>query len=208
MARSAASTGARSTGGCAEHCWLRGAPSAASPPHPTALEATTGAGGTPRRTPGAGRRRSVASDAHAALRPDCLYAGSGDTTRVRGSCRGFGAQDGVATPVQWGKTPSRGANPRPEGHDGHLSEEASPGLTHGLTRVTPRPRTRGRGAGLRTRGGVVDVRQGCGRALGLPTFPRGASATPGHVHTPQARPQRDESLAQVRRPIGASAAGG
>ena len=55
-----------------------------------------------------------------------LYAGSGDMTRVRRSCRVFGAQDGVATPVQWGKTPSRGANPRPEDHDGHVHNEASP----------------------------------------------------------------------------------
>ena len=177
MARSAASTGARSTGGCAEHCWLRGAPSAAFPPHPTVLEATTGAGGTPRRAPGAGRRRSVASDAHAALRADCLYAGSGDTTRVRGSCRGFGAQDGVATPVQWGKTPSRGANPRPEDHDGHLSEEASPGLTHGLTRVTPRPRTRGRGAGLRTCARVADVPPGRVGNPGARPHPSGTSTT-------------------------------
>ena len=91
-------------------------------------------------------------------------------TRVRGSCRGLGALDGGSAPVQWGKTPARGANPRPEGHDGHLSEEASPGLPHGLTRLTPRPRT-------------------CGCAPGLWTFPRGASATLRRVGNPRARPQ-------------------
>ena len=166
MARSAASTGARSTGGCAEHCWLRGAPSAASPPHPTALEATAGAKRTLRRAPGAVRRRSVASDAQAALRAGCLYVGSGDTTRVRGSCRGFGAQDGVTAPVMTGKTPVRQAKPRPECHGGHPSESDSPGLT----RFTPRPPH-------------------------LRTCPRGASATPRHVHNPKTRPQRSESRA-------------
>ena len=73
-------------------------------------------------------------------------------TRVRGSCRGLGALDGGSAPVQWGKTPARGANPRPEGHDGHLSEEASPGLPHGLTRLTPRPTGSTRGIGRCGRG--------------------------------------------------------
>ena len=150
MARSAVSTGARSTGGCAEPRWLRRAPSAASPRRwrrPPVQEAPRGglqalADGT--ASPTTPTPRSV--------RTVC--------TRVRATRRGFRAQDGVATPVQWGKTPSRGANPRPEGHDGHLSEEASPGLTHGLTRLIPRPRTCGCAAGLRTCARVVDVPPG------------------------------------------------
>ena len=110
-----------------------------------------------------------------------LYAGSGDMTRVRESCRVFGAQDGVVAPVQWGKTPVRGANPRPEGHDGHVSEEASPGLTHGRTRLTPRPRTCERAAGLRTWVGVVDV-------------------PPGRVGNPGARPQLPGTFTTRRVP--------
>ena len=151
MARSAVSAGARSTFGCV----------------PTAPH---GAGGNHRcrRHPAADSRRWPTTPTPRSVRTVC--------TRVRGTGRGFGAQDGVATPVQWGKTPDRAPNPRPEGHDGRLSEEASPGLTHGLTRVTPRPRT-------------------CGRAPGLRTCPRGASATPRHVHNPQTRPQQGESRA-------------
>ena len=83
--------------------------------------------------------------------PVCLYAGSGVMPGVRVSCRGLGAQDGVIAPVMTGKTPDTGARPRPEGHDDHLWEEDSPGLTHGLARLTPRSRTCGRAAGLRTR---------------------------------------------------------
>ena len=196
MVRSAVSTGARSTGGCAEHCWLRGAPSDAFPPHPTVLEATTGAGRTPRRTPGAGRRRSVADDSHAALRAGCLYAGSGDTTRVRGSCRGFRAQDGAVAPVQWGKTPVREANPRPEDHDGHLSEEASPvSWAHSWAHTgdTPAPHSR-------TRGGVADVRQGCGRSPGARRQPRGTSTPLRHVHNETSPSRRFGDLSEPRPP--------
>ena len=145
MARSAVSAGARSTGGCAEHLRLRSHRAPRCWRHPAADS---------RRWPTTPTPRSV--------RTVC--------TRVRGTGRGFGAQDGVATPVQWGKTPDRAPNPRPEGHDGRLSEEASPGLTHGLTRLTPRTRT-------------------CGCAPGLWTFPRGASATLRRVGNPRARPQ-------------------
>ena len=141
MARSAVSAAALSPGGCAEHLRLRSHRAPRCWRHPAADS---------RRWPTTPTPRSV--------RTVC--------TRVRGTGRGFGAQDGVATPVQWGKTPDRAPNPRPEGHDGRLSEEASPGLT----RLTPRPRT-------------------CGRAPGLWTFPRGASATLRRVGNPRARPQ-------------------
>ena len=47
-----------------------------------------------------------------ALRPARLYAGSRVIPRVRVSRRGFGAQDGVITPVMTGKTPPRGPKPR------------------------------------------------------------------------------------------------
>ena len=163
MARSAASTGARSTGGCAEHCWLRGAPSDAFPPHPTVLEATTGAGRTPRRTPGAGRR--LPRPAPCGL-----------------SVRGFGAQDGGSGHRTGSLPPSSGGRPRTERRTPVQRTTTatyrrrpllSPGLTHGLTRLTPRPRT-------------------CGRAPGLRTCPRGASATPGRVR------KRGQSRTAVR----------
>ena len=128
-----------------------------------------GAGGDHRcrRHPAADSRRWPTTPTPRSVRTVC--------TRVRGTGRGFGAQDGVATPVQWGKTPDRAPNPRPEGHDGRLSEEASPGLTHGLTRVTPRP------PHVRTRARVADV-------------------PPGRVGNPKARPQPSDTSATRRVP--------
>ena len=91
-------------------------------------------------------------------------------TGVRGTERGHYPRHEGEDPGQTGETPYERARPRPEGHDVHLSEEASPGLTQGLTRLTPRPRTCGRAAGLRTCVGVVDV-------------------SPGRVSNPKTRPQ-------------------
>ena len=154
-------------GGCAEHRRLRGAPSAAFPPRPTVLGATTGAGGTPRRTPGAGRRR-----------PRPAPCGL--------SVRGFGAQDGGSGHRTGSLPPSSGGRPRPEGRTPVQRATTatyrrrpllSPGLTHGLTRVTPRPRTRGRGAGLRTCARVADVPPGRVGNPGARPHPSGTSTT-------------------------------
>ena len=120
----AAPSGAPSTVGCAQHRGVRTAPSAALPPHPTVLEATAGAGGTPRRAPGAARRRSVASDAHVALRPARLPA----CTRVRGSCRGFGCHAGGSGVMPGARGTGRGHCPRHDGKDpGHRGETPARG---------------------------------------------------------------------------------
>ena len=100
-------------------------------------------------------------------------AGSGIMPGVRGTGRGHSPRRDGQDPGQTGKTPVRQAKPRPECHGGHPSERDSPGLT----RFTPRPP------------------HTCGRAPGLRTCPRGASATPRHVHNPKTRPQRSESRA-------------
>ena len=96
---------------------------------------------------------------------------------VRGAGRGFRAQDGAVAPVQWGKTPARGANPRPEDHDGHLSEEASPvSWAHSWAHTgdTPPPH-------VRTRARVADV-------------------PPGRVGNPKTRPQPQDTSTTKRIP--------
>ncbi len=174
---------ALSTAGCAEHLRLR-----------------------PHRTPRRWRRPPVQEAPRGGLQALADDAASPATptprsvravcTRVRGSCRGFGAQDGVATPVQWGKTPSRGANPRPEGHDGHLSEEASPvSWAHSWAHTGDAPPPHSR-----TRGGVADVRQGCGRSPGARRQPRGTSTPLRHVHNETSPSRRFGDLSEPRPP--------
>ena len=88
---------------------------------------------SPRRAPGAARRRSIHGNSMSrSVRPASVRgfgrhdAGSGIMPGVRGTGRGRCPRPMGEDPVQWGKTPSRGANPRPEDHDGHVHNEASP----------------------------------------------------------------------------------
>ena len=60
-------------------------------------------------------------------------------------------------------------------------------------------RARGAGRGRRSASRRGSPRPACRRAPGLRTRARDASATPRHVHNPQARPQRRESRGQVQR---------
>ena len=134
-------------GGCAEPRWLRRAPSAAFPPRPTVLEA-----------PRSGLQ-ALADDAHAPLRADCLYAGSGHRTGVRGTGRGRYPRPVGEDPGQSAEPPSRGPRRPPIGG----------GFTWAHTVDAPPPH-------LRTRAGVVDVPPG---RVGNPEArrqPPGASA--------------------------------
>ena len=174
--------------GCAEHRRLRLALLVALSTFGCVPTAPHGAGGTHRcrRHPAADSRRWPTTPTPRSVRTVC--------TRVRGTGRGFGAQDGVATPVQWGKTPDRAPNPRPEGHDGRLSEEASPvSWAHSWAHTgdTPAPHSR-------TRGGVADVRQGCGRSPGARRQPSDASTTLGRVRN-EASPTRRRAPTRASR---------
>ena len=103
MARSAVSAGARSTGGCAEHLRLRSHRAPRCWRHPPVQEA-----------PRSGLQ-ALADDSHAPLRADCLYAGSGHRTGVRGTGRGRYPRSVGEDPGQSAEPPSRGPRRPPIG---------------------------------------------------------------------------------------------
>ena len=138
-----------------------------------------------RRSPGAFQRRSVASNSHVVLLPACLYGGSGDTTRVRGSCRGFGRHDAGSGIMPGVRGTGRGHSPRRDGQDpGQTGKTPSrvprrPPIGEGFTRAhtvhTPPP------PHLRTRARVADV-------------------PPGRVGNPKTRPQPQDTSTTKRIP--------
>ena len=158
MARSAVSAGARSTGGCAEHLRLRSHRAPRCWRHPPVQEA-----------PRSGLQ-ALADDSHAPLRADCLYAGSGHRTGVRGTGRGRYPRPVGEDPGQSAEPPSRGPRRPPIG--GGLTWAHS--WAH--TGDTPPPT-------------LADARQGCGRAPGARRQPQGTSTTLRHVRN-KASPAR------------------
>ena len=175
MARSAVSAGARSTGGCAEHLRLRSHRTPRCWRQPPVQEA-----------PRSGLQ-ALADDSHAPLRADCLYAGSGHRTGVRGTGRGRYPRPVGEDPGQSAEPPSRGPRRPPIG--GGFTWAHS--WAHTVDAPPPHSRTRG---------GVADVRQGCGRSPGARRQPRGTSTPLRHVHNETSPSRRFGDLSEPRPP--------
>ena len=135
MARSAVSAAALSPGGCAERLRLRSHRAPRCWGQPPVQEAPRGG------------LQALADDAHAPLRADCLYAGSGHRTGVRGTGRGRYPRPVGEDPGQSAEPPSRGPRRPPIGG----------GFTwaHSWAHTVDAPHPH-----VRMRAGVVDVPPG------------------------------------------------